>query len=168
MPCFSIKSATALVMLVALLFTAFLFANRFGQSFLVDQIYVPSDAAEIAGCSFHGGVKHPVVSRMHVSSERDVAIRMSEFDCSPRSVETTGSPRGHACQSRRDLRNCSDLGQFGFQTHIREFARTQKADEPDPHVVRQGTGMRIHVNSTRGPHEYTLVGQALHPELQIA
>src|SRR6266852_3734366 len=124
MPCFTMKSATALLMLVALLFMTSLFANRFGQSFLVDQIRIPSDTAEIAGRSFHRSLKHPVISRMHVGSERDVAIRMGEFDRSPRSVETTGRARGHARQSRRDLRDRSGLGQLGLQTHIREFAGT--------------------------------------------
>jgi hypothetical protein len=38
----------ALLMLLALLFTASLFANCFGESFLVHQTGVPTDTAEIA------------------------------------------------------------------------------------------------------------------------
>jgi hypothetical protein len=45
------KSATALLMLVALLLMTSLIPNRFGQSFLVDQSRVPADAAQIAGRS---------------------------------------------------------------------------------------------------------------------
>jgi hypothetical protein len=63
---------------VALLFMTSLFANRFGQSFLVDQAGIPSDTAQIAGRSFNRSLEHPVISRMHVNSERDVAIRMGE------------------------------------------------------------------------------------------
>ena len=70
------KSSTAPLMLVALLFMSSLFANRFRQSFLVDQLRIPSDTAEIAGRSFHRCLEHPVISRMHVGSERDMAIRM--------------------------------------------------------------------------------------------
>src|SRR5436309_1589503 len=124
MPCFAMKSATALLMLVALPFMASLFANRFGKGFLDDQIGIPSDTAEIAGRSFHRSLEHTVVSRMHVGSERDGAIRMGEFDRSPWGVEATGRARGHARQGGRDLRDGSCLGQFGLETHIREFAGT--------------------------------------------
>src|ERR1700680_2710107 len=124
MPCFLMKSAMALLMLVGLLFMTSFFADRFGQSSLVDQIRIPSDTAEIAGRSLHRSFKHAVISRVHVGSGRNVAISMGELDRSPGSVETTGRAGGHARQSRSDLRDRSCLGQLGLQTHICEFAGT--------------------------------------------
>src|SRR6266849_7775389 len=121
MPCFLMKSAMAVLMLVALLFMTSLFANRFGQSSLVDQIHIPSDTAEIAGRSLHRSFEHAVISHVHIGSERHVAIGMGELDRSPGSVETTGRAGGHARQSRRDLRDRSCLGQLGLQTHILFF-----------------------------------------------
>src|SRR5207245_10503441 len=76
MPCFLMKSAMALLMLVALLFMTSLFANRFGQSSLVDQIRIPSDTAEIAGRSLHRSFEHAVISHVHIGSERHVATGM--------------------------------------------------------------------------------------------
>src|SRR6266567_3788508 len=105
MPCLAMNSATAPLMLVALLFMTSLSANRFGQGFLIDQAHIPSDPAEITGRSFHSGLEHPVIPGTHVCSEHDMAVRMGELDRSPGRVETTGGARGHTGQCHRNLRD---------------------------------------------------------------
>src|SRR6267154_5154120 len=168
MPRVAMKSATAPLMLAALLlFMTSLFANRFGQGFLIDQTRIPSDPAEIADRSFHGRLKNPVIARMHIGSDRNVAIRVGEFDRSPGRVETTGRARGHARQCRRDLRDHSRLGQPVFEAHICDFTGTQEANEAGSHVARHGASMRVYVDATCGPYQYALVGQALHHQLEI-
>jgi hypothetical protein len=50
-------------MLVVLLFMTCLFADRFGQRFIVDQARIPPDPAEVAGRSLHRSLEHPARQR---------------------------------------------------------------------------------------------------------
>jgi hypothetical protein len=89
------KSATALLLLEALLLMTSLFPKGFGQA-SVSQIDIPSYAVETASRSLHRGLG---AHRMQ-GSDGDRAIGMGEFDRSPGRITPTRSVSLSFCRTR--------------------------------------------------------------------
>src|SRR5271163_1827881 len=93
--CLTMKSPMDFLRLVTLLFIAPLFRKRIGENFLVDQVGVSADAAQVARRPFDAGLEHAVIARIDVDLGFDVAIGMGKLDSSPRRIKTSRGSRRH-------------------------------------------------------------------------
>jgi hypothetical protein len=57
-----------------------LFRKRIGENFLINQVGVLADPAQVARRPFDAGLEHAVVAQIHVDLGFDVAIGMGKLD----------------------------------------------------------------------------------------
>src|SRR3954466_9058483 len=107
----------ALLRLEALLFTAFLLSDGFGERFGINEVEVAAHPTQIPPSPGYGRLKCIVVASVDVLFKVDFAAGVREFDNSPRRLESAGRARRHARQSSGNLRDSTCLGQFAFQAY---------------------------------------------------